>query len=218
MRVREIFGIIVLTGILLCVRFWPLLSGKTLIFGDNYSLMVPGKVFTAQGLRKGELPFWNPYIFAGTPWVEDINQSVLYPTTLLFAKMHPATALNLSVLLHEVLAFIGMWQLARRWVKGTWWPVLAGWLWMFSTQVTGSINNLSTIQSIVWLPWLVWWGEQVTQRLRAKYIFALLVLLQFLAGYPQHVVFGILTAVVFSGFRFWEDFRPRDWRSNKRFQ
>ena len=64
------------------IRFYPFLFGKTLVFGDNYSLMVPGKIFTAQWLKQGVLPLWNPHIFSGLPWIADINQSVLYPSTL----------------------------------------------------------------------------------------------------------------------------------------
>lgn len=177
--------------------------GKTLIFGDNYSLMVPGKIFTAYWLRHGLLPLWNPYLLGGLPWIEDINQSVLYPSTGLFMLLNPAWALNVTLIAHYGVTFIGMWLLAKRWTSQAWLAVLAGLGWMLSTQVAGSSNNVSTIQSIVWLPWLLWLGELVPTQARARWWFGLVACLQFLGGYPQHVVYSILAAVVFSWGQRW---------------
>jgi hypothetical protein len=199
------------------LRFYPFLLGKTLIFGDNYSLMVPGKVFTAQWLKQGILPLWNSNIFAGLPWISDINQSVLYPSTLLFLVFHPATALNITLVLHLILTFIGMY-IFLRFIKVSHFSSLIGaLLWMLSTQVAGSLHNLSTIQSIAWFPWITWVGLQVAYGWRYKLSFALFVLMQFLGGYPQHVLYSIVLAVITS-FIFNDHFFVRFNKNNKNFQ
>jgi hypothetical protein len=189
---------LILFVLLAAVRFFPFFLGKTLYFGDNYSLMVPGKIFTAQWLQQGVLPFWNPYIFAGVNWIGDVNQSALYFTTLFFIWFPPATALNISIFLHTVLTGLGMYLFSKKLFKTEWQAILSGILWMFSTHVSGSSNNLSTIQSIAWIPWLLWASVFVTKKSGARIGFALLVLGQFLAGYPQHVVYSILMAVIVS--------------------
>jgi hypothetical protein len=66
--------------------------------------------------------------------------------------------------------------------------------------VVGSTNNLSTLQSIVWFPWIIWAGQSVTLSLPKKAVFASLVTAQFLAGYPQHVVYAVAAAVGHSFF------------------
>ncbi len=183
--------------------YFLLFTGKTLLFGDNYSLMVPGKLFTAQWIAKGILPLWNPTIFAGIPWIGDVNQSILYPTTLLFVFLPPAVALNVTLLIHLVSTFVGMSLLARKLKATTWASYLAAILWTFNPQITGSINNISTFQSLSWLPWVVLFGLGVAGKNRAKngrgvILFCFAVLAQFLGGYPQHVIYSILTAVIFS--------------------
>jgi hypothetical protein len=160
--------------------------------------MVPGKLFTAQWLLQGVLPLWNPYIFAGLPWIGDVNQSVLYPSTLPFLVFTTAVALNILVISHYILTGIGMFLLSRLFVKKAWQQYLATGLWTLSTQIAGSTNNFSTIQSLSWLPWILWCGWYVDTNRTARLLFGFLVLLQFLGGYPQHVIFSIVYAVVIS--------------------
>lgn len=192
---------LVLVFFLICLlRFFPFFfQSKALIFGDNYSLMVPGKLFTAHWLRKGVFPLWNPTILGGIPWIGDVNQSVLYPSTLIFALFKPATALNWTVILHLFLTFLGMYFAAKRWLKSKeshFFALIAAILWTLSSQITGSINNLSTIQSLAWMPWVVYFGLRVTKAFKSKIWFAVVVLFQFAGGYPQHVIYSILTAVL----------------------
>ncbi|MBU1967156.1 hypothetical protein KKH50_02590, partial [Patescibacteria group bacterium] len=182
----------------IAIRFYPFLLGKTLVYGDNYSLMIPGKIFTAEYIKQGILPLWNPYIFSGMPWIADINQSVLYPSTLLFIFFSPAIALNFLLIIHALIAYSGMYFLAKKYIKNNLWSLLAGSLWMFSTQISGSMNNFSTLQSLVWLPWLGYFGLQLINKNQAKFLFALVITLQFLGGYPQHVLYGIGLAVLLS--------------------
>ncbi len=186
--------------VFIVIRFLPFIFGKTLVFGDNYSLMVPGKIFTAEWLKQGVFPAWNPYVFSGMPWVADINQSVFYPSTLLFMIFSPTVALNLLLISHALIAYSGMYLLAKKWFKDQWLALLAGGLWMFSTQVSGSMNNFSTLQSIVWLPLLSYLGLGLVRAAKQRIWFAMVVALQFLGGYPQHVLYGIGLAVLLSVF------------------
>ncbi len=188
------------------LRSWPMFTGKTLFYGDNYSLMVPGKIFTAQALLRGEVPLWNANLMGGLPWLADINQSVLYVTSLFFAVWSPATALNITILSHLALTGIGMFVAAKLWI-GKAHPstyFIAALVWMFSTHITGSINNLSTIQSLAWLPWVVVASLYVGKKTWAPIVFAMVVLLQFLGGYPQHVVYSIGLAGLISTYRWWQ--------------
>lgn len=231
---------LLLASFFLLLRFWPMVVGKTLIFGDNYSLMVPGKLFVADWLQQGIIPLWNPHAFGGLPLAGDINQSLWYPSTVLFALFPAALALNLTVVSHQLIAFSGafglVWQLlssgkllvglgrnsaknsgSKKTMQSThfWLAVLAGLLWMFSPQVTGAINNLATMQSIVWLPMIVWAGLQLQVRISWQKMWlyaglvAVLLTIQFAGGYPQHVLFS--SAMAF-GCSLWWQWWPRDWR------
>jgi hypothetical protein len=197
---------------LILIRFLPFFQGKTLIFGDNYSLEVPGKIFVADWLKQGVLPLWNPYIFSGIPTeMMDANQSTLYPSTLLFVIFNPAVALNVTIILHLLIAYTGMYLLSRTWLKDHPWSLVAAVLWMFSTQITGSMNNIATLQSIVWLPLLGYFGLKLVQDKASRLWFSLVVMIEFLGGFPQHVLYGLILAVLLSAFFHFKKMPFKQW-------
>jgi hypothetical protein len=204
--------LLAIATVLIALRFYPaVLEGRVMVFGDNYSLQVPGKVFTSYWLKQGVIPWWNPTIFAGIPWTQELSQTVFYPTTLLFMFIHPGHALNLSIASHLLFTFFGMYLLVRKWVKSDYAALFGAILWTFSTQVTGSSNNLVTIQAIAWFPWISYWGLRLFESPKNSLIFSLFVLGQFLAGYPQHVVYAIFLAVILSVIQHWKKISLKKW-------
>ncbi len=200
MQKRTKLLILIAFGLVL-LRFFPFLFGKTLIFGDNFSLMIPGKLFSAQWLSRGVVPFWNPNLFAGISWIGDINQSMFYPTTLLFMWFSPSVALNISQIFHQTLAFIGVALLARKFVKPLGLQIMAGALWTFNPLMTVSLHNLSTQQTPAWMPWVVWAGT------KHPLWFITLCFIQMAAGYPQHVLYSVISAVFL---QWWLAFQEKD--------
>lgn len=190
--------ILVVIFTLFTLRFFPLLQGKTIFFGDNYSLMVPGKIFTANWLRHGTLPFWNPYIFTGIPWVANINESVFYPSTLLFIIFDPSHAVNHTIILHTLLTALGMYVLAKYWTKRTDLGLFSAILWTFSTQVTGSINNLTTLQSITFVPWIIYASIRLNNTWKSSAFLIFCLVGQVLGGYPQYVMYSLLAGSLLS--------------------
>lgn len=187
--------------LLLLVAYFPLIQGKTLLFGDNYSLMVPGKLFTAHWLTKGIVPLWNPTQFAGISWVGDINQSVFYPTSILFALFTPGFALSITLLSHLLFSFVGAYLLARelspKLAQFSW--LLTAIFWSFSPQLVGTLNNLATLQSISYVPWIVLSCLLFSRKSPGSWWYLpTLITLQLLGGYPQHVLFSVLFGVIIS--------------------
>jgi hypothetical protein len=202
-------------SLLILVKFYPLFLGKTLFFGDNYSLMIPGKIFTASWLKQGILPLWNPTIFAGLSWIGDINQSIFYPSTLLFIFLKLVWAFNINLISHLLIAGLGMYGLARAVVEKMapkssliarhFSSLLAMTIWLFSWQIMGSLNNISFIQTLAWMPAVVWAGQSFLKNNRSRFLLAFLITLQMAAGYPQFVLYSVgLSFVLSSYFRFAE--------------
>lgn len=183
------------------VRFFPsFLFGKTLFFGDNYSLLIPGKIFTAQWLKHGILPLWNPTILSGISWIGDISQSILYPSTLLFIIFHPGIALTLTIAIHLLIAMVGMYLLSLQFVKNTHAALFASILWTLSTQMTGNMNNLATIQSLAWAPLVMVSALMMLRNRKWSVAFILSASLQIYAGYPQYAFFTVLCSGIFAAF------------------
>ncbi len=80
---------------------------------DQGDFFFPLKLYTADRLRAGEIPLWNPLSGAGEPWLANGQAGVFYPPTLLFLLPSAALAAGLFLLLHFGVAAWG----ARRFLK-----------------------------------------------------------------------------------------------------
>ncbi len=176
------------------LRYFPFWLGQTLFFGDNYSLLMPGKIWTAYWLRRGVWPLWNPLLFSGLNWVGDISQTPFSPTVLPFVILPPALALNFIVLVYFVFTGVGMYLLTKSITKHHWWSLVAAGLWACSSLWVGSANNLATLQSLSWFPWIIWGGLNLEWRLWPILRFTLLIAGQVGAGYPQHLLISLPAA------------------------
>ena len=56
-----------------------ILGGHLLVTGDNLQQNYPLHVLVGSMYRHGELPFWNQYIFSGTPLLAGFNAGAFYP-------------------------------------------------------------------------------------------------------------------------------------------
>ena len=67
--------------------------------------------YEATRLQAGQLPLWNPYTFAGHPFIADVQSAVFYPLSLLTMALSAVGrfsyhALELEAIVHFVLAAV----------------------------------------------------------------------------------------------------------------
>src|SRR5262249_46845491 len=68
------------------IYFYPVLLGKVILApGDGWAQNFPMRALTGQMLLDGQLPLWNPYIFAGMPLMASLVAGAFYPPNWLFA-------------------------------------------------------------------------------------------------------------------------------------
>lgn len=102
-------------GVLLLTAFSRLaLFGEVDFCRDTHRMHFPLKVYIASRLRRGELPLWFPFDGLGAPLAADPVAALFHPTTLLYLVLDPATAIALTQLGSLVVAFLGLYWLARR--------------------------------------------------------------------------------------------------------
>lgn len=170
------------------VRYFPFFVGKTLFFGDNYTLLAVGKIWSAEWLKQGVYALWNPFLFSGLSWVGDISQSLLSFAAVPFLVLPPTAALNAAILMHFVFTFIGMYLLTRSMTRHHWWSLTAAGLWSVSSLWTGAANNLATLQSLSWFPWVLWAGFELHWQTGAVVRLTAVIAGMVTAGYPQHLL------------------------------
>src|SRR3989338_7136084 len=144
----------ILCIVLLIVYSPVFFSGKTWYFADNYALTVPQKLYAVDSIKRGVLPFWNPLVLSGLPFLADINNSMVYPWTVLFFLFSPAVALNITVISHLFLTGLGMYALCRVLKQSPWQARVGAVVWMLSGHMVAVSNNIALLQSTAWLPWI----------------------------------------------------------------
>lgn len=127
--------------------------------GDLASFLYPIYRFSAESLRRGEIPLWNPYLYGGAPFAADIQSGVFYPVNLIFFFLKPELnyrAMEGLAIFHFFLAGAFMY-LCLRYL----WPgrplrslaALAGALaFMFSDYFITHFGNLNLVAVGAWLP------------------------------------------------------------------
>jgi hypothetical protein len=75
--------------------FFLVVKGQlVLAIGDSWLYSLPMRMLLGQMIVQGTLPLWNPFTFAGMPFLATTQPGVLYPPNWLFAILPPGAALN----------------------------------------------------------------------------------------------------------------------------
>jgi hypothetical protein len=132
-----------------------LLGGHLLITGDNLQQNFPLHVLVGSMLRHGQLPFWNQYIFSGTPLMADFNAGAFYPLTGLFVALPDRAAwLATEVLLFSAIA-VGMYVFLRALKLSTTACFLAALTFAFAGPVLSQVNHVDMTEGFVAIPWML---------------------------------------------------------------
>lgn len=185
---RHLFAFIFIALVGLTIFVIPLARGHVFTFRDHLDYFQPLRWYTAEMLRGGELPLWNPYSASGEPWLANPQTGVFYPPTWLFLVMPFATAYMLYLLLHLLILGWGAYLLfARRASEAA---ALVGAVALMICGPTLSLldvsNNLATF---AWVPLVIWCALARTT-VRGGVVLAL----AFLGGEPY---FAALAAVLY---------------------
>ncbi|MCA8988219.1 MAG: hypothetical protein KDA78_11285 [Planctomycetaceae bacterium] len=116
-------SLLVLTAaVFLTMWFWlSLWLGGGLIGGDVYSYYFPQKTYYSACLQEGRIPLWNSLVGHGYPLLAESQTGVFYPFSLiLYRYLDANTAYNVNHLLHYVLAFLGVYFVARTLGQSSW--------------------------------------------------------------------------------------------------
>jgi hypothetical protein len=167
--------------------------------GDMLYEFVPSRAFLADSLRHGYLPLWNPYTYAGQPFLGGFESAVFYPLNLLFLVLPLDRAINFSMLLHLVILGWGVERWATRRGLNPW---AAGLIGFFVAPFTGAVfphiyaGHLSNLCTMAWAPWIflgleswTWEGNR-----RGLFLASAAICLQIFAGHIQYFFYTAVAA------------------------
>ena len=166
--------------------------------GTDAGNLYAWEMLTRSALAAGDLPYWNPFQFGGTPHLADTQTTVLYPPAMALRWLPPMAFLPWMAALHIWLGGAGMLFLAR--VVGLGWQAAAAAALAVALGGSNgpwlSNGHLLLIYCAAWLPWAL--GFAILSVRRNTFwphpLLVAVLVLQFLSGYLQGSVY--ITATV----------------------
>jgi hypothetical protein len=201
---------------LVVLFFWDsFFAGKILCMRDMFCDFVPWRQFARSAIGEGALPFWNPYSRCGQPFIACPQSAVFYPLNLPFYVLPAAPALKLSLALHLFIAAASTYALMRHWRMSPAAAMLSAVSFAFGTYILAVMEFLSILATAVWSPLTLlcmsrsierWHEAQSTKPLRERLrrlfpdvlVLSLVFSLQYLAGYPQVMLYTLLLTFLYS--------------------
>jgi hypothetical protein len=185
------------------VFFIEILSSEgTLYGGDFVTYFSPLKTFIRNHLlTHGSLPFWNPFLFSGTPLIANIQGSMFYPLGFLYYFFPTDSAYVYSTILHFVLGCCFMYMLMRGLSVSRAGSFISAIIFIFNGYFMGHVyaGHLTFVQTYIWIPliFLFLYRFIQTNDFKNTVIAGLLLAIQILGGFPQIAFYTILGVLLF---------------------
>ena len=81
------------------------------IFGHDFSLLGYGQFYMEDVLGKGQIPYWNPYVFCGMPHMAAMNGAIIfYPLTLVILLLKLPYPIYYLSCISATIAFAGFFM------------------------------------------------------------------------------------------------------------
>ncbi|MGQ9678298.1 MAG: hypothetical protein ACUVUD_03350 [bacterium] len=181
--------------------FWQILTRQRFLWEDILYQYYPFNSFLFRKLRQFHLPLWNPYMFAGMPFLADIQTQVFYPLNWFFALIgnssqnHVFWLVELKCIIHILLGAVGFYRLMRELKLSRYSALIAGLTFGFSGFMVLHIIHLTIVNTFAWFPLILLFFYRTLRdrRLRDAGGTALVLGLSNLAGHPQMTLHHVYT-------------------------
>ena len=169
------------------------------------------KSFIRAQIAQGEIPLWNPHIFAGLPFFAAGQHSALYPLSLVYYLLPLSAAYGWFIVLNLWLAGGFMAGYLRCLGANRAGAALAGIVWQLSGFLIANAVFPMIVAAAVWLPLILWMIENIV-RGRSLWIFrgtallwvaigAVAIACNILAGHVEMTIYTLLVAGYYAACR-----------------
>lgn len=193
--------------ILFCLLFFAkgIFLNRISILWDTPNQFFPKLWYTAHVWRKGIFPLWNPFLFNGFPTFADPQSQTFYPFTLAmaFLTVISAKVVYLQLVAHYMLAGIFMYLFSGLYVRNAAGRLIASLIYMFNGFMIDHFEHLPMINSIVWLPLILFFLEKGWRNRNILYFApaGLSIAFLILAGHPQTTLYILYVLIIFTFYK-----------------
>ncbi len=191
------------------------------LLSDMVLQNLPWKSFIRAQLAQGEIPLWNPHLFAGIPFFAAGQHSALYPLSIVYYLLPLSAAYGWFIVLNLWLAGTFMAGYLRALGGNRAGAALAGISWQLCGFLIANAVFPMIVAAAVWLPLILWMIENILRE-RNLWIFRGTALLWIvigavavgcciLAGHVEMTIYTLLIAGYYAALRLlWTG--ARQWR------
>jgi hypothetical protein len=216
--------------VLWALYFWRIFTPNgqdalSLTEGDFSGQFVAFFGYQVERLHDGEIPLWNPYNYAGHPFLADTQSAVFYPPRLLMVmlvgdKPSPGdlySALQTEMALHVLLGTLFLYAFIRRLTvppenEPIYPSIFAGLVAALTYGYSGYLSGypqlqLAVMEAGIWLPLVLFCLFQATRSAQPGWLWMVVagaaMSFSLLAGHPQTSLFILYLALAFLAYRLW---------------
>jgi hypothetical protein len=203
---KELFFLFILT----CVLFFPvfihfdqIIYPPGNVVGNDVTAQYSfWRSFFAASIRNGTgIPFWNPYVFSGTPFVGDPLSAIFYPFTWIFVFFNSDLLFGWLFLIDVFLIGIFTFTFARTIKLSKSASFFSAVAFMFSGTIILRVyaGHLSNLDAIVWFPLVLTFYERSFShnRYMSGIGAGISLALMLLSGNIQFALYGASAALVY---------------------
>ena len=202
------------------VFFRELLTGSAYLFDDFIEQYYPGKFMSSVMLSKGIVPFWNPFVFSGMPFMADLQVAVFYPFNFaltLFVKNDKLSALAIqnSIIIHYLLTSVFTFYLAKHFKLSGLFSLLFALMFTYSSYMMVHMIHMPLIEAATWFPlfFLLWLKFIKTNKYYYPLLAGLVMAVCILAGYPQVPFFNFFFIGIYTLFVSYDLYKSKNVKS-----
>jgi len=181
---------------------------KNFLITDPVRQLYPWRFLAIELLKVGELPLWNPYQFAGSPLLSNLQTAVFYPINLLFFFLPFNLTWGLSIVLQPLLAFVFTFLFLRNLKLTSFAAALGAICFSFSSFFVSWLEWGTVLHTALWLPLLLFAVDKfLASRERIIWAGGLILGLSFsfFAGHLQLFFYNFLFFLAYFVYRVWQN-------------
>ncbi|MCX7909677.1 MAG: YfhO family protein [Ignavibacteria bacterium] len=172
---------------------------KSFFWEDFVEYVFPVQSFSAKTFAKGEIPFWNPFTFAGMPFLADIQVGFFYffnrvlSLFTLSGTNLPVLALEIIIILHFLISQINVYFLSRFFKISSYGSIISAVSYSFSMLMVAHIIHPMIVYHLTWLPLILFFFIKSFEENKIYYSILSGIILGFtlLSGHPQTTLYVV---------------------------
>lgn len=148
-------GLFALTTI---IFFSGQLFGISFFWEDFVEYVLPVQTYAANAASDGTIPFWNPYIFSGMPFLADLQVGFFYPFNRLLSLFIDSNGhlsvwgLQFILIIHFFFAQVTMYYLMKRLKISQFGSTIGAIAYSFSMIMVCHVIHPMIIYHLAWFP------------------------------------------------------------------